>query len=396
MRKEKGGNKQTFKQYNRGLILKLIATGQCRFRVELSRHTGLTKMAVSNIVSELIEQDLVVECETEQNDQVGRNSINLRISPKAPKTIGVLIFRDRCEAILCDFHLNILKKKCIYLERINEEMLVEIIYDLVDTMVAGESDILGIGVASIGPVDLKQGLILEPFHFFGIKNISVVALLENRYNVPVFMDHDNQSGALAEKLYGNGKEFNDFLLLGISRGIGSGIILDGKLYCNQRGLAPEIGHVSIDYKGKTCVCGNRGCLEMYAATSVVLDLLRSATGEHLSFNEYCLRDQDPAVDKIFSDMMKKIAAALTNYVNMLNPDLILMGHEAVFLADRYMALLEREVNRLKFNSDEIHVKVRKPYFMEDAQLVGAACNVINQVFKGELIFNAFQNEESTS
>ena len=82
---DKGRNSQINKQHNRGLVLKLIATGQCRIRAELARQTGLTKMAVTNIVSELIDLNLLVESVVEPDDLLRKNAIVLQISPEAPK-----------------------------------------------------------------------------------------------------------------------------------------------------------------------------------------------------------------------------------------------------------------------------------------------------------------------
>lgn len=384
----KGRNSQINKQHNRGLVLKLVATGQCRIRAELARQTALTKMAVTNIVSELIAQDLIIESDSDNYDQLRKNSIILQISPKAPKIIGILIFRDRCESVLCDLHLNIIRRERINIEQITGELLVQTIFSLIDALISIEPNILGIGVASIGPIDRSSGMILEPRYFYNIRNIKIVELLKERYKVPIYLDHDNQCGALAEMLYGYGKDYNDFILLGISRGIGSGIVLDGKLQFNHQGLAPELGHVSIDYKGLECVCGNKGCIEMYVATPVIRDALRNSTGRTMNFREFCSIENDDRVDVVFRDVIHKLAAALTSSVNLLNPELILLGHDSVYFPDKYVKLLEEEINHLKFTSQDRLIKVKKAYFKEDSQLLGAVCNVIVQAFEGNLIFSS--------
>ena len=194
-------------------------------------------------------------------------------------------------------------------------------------------------------------------------------------------------------LYGFGKGVRDFILIGISKGIGCGIVLDGKLQLNYQGLAPEIGHVCIDYQGPECVCGNKGCIEMYAATPVIRDQLRKATGYNLSFREFCQIEEDIRVDEVLQDSIHKLAVTLTSTVNILNPELILLGHDSVYLSNKYVVLLEKEINRMKFTDSDRVVKVRKAYFKEDAQLYGAVCNVISQVFEGRLIFNAEEGED---
>ena len=234
------------KKHNRGQILKLIATDTCNSRVELAAHMGMTKMAITNMVSELSDKGLLKEDGVDQSEGVGRNPISLRIPGSAPKIIGVLILRDRCEAVLCDFYLNVLQRKTVKLEQPEKKELIMIIYDLVETMLEYDKNILGIGISCIGPIDFDRGMILNPPYFFGIHDIPVASLLEDKYSLPVFMDHDNQSAALAELLYGNGKNRDSFMLLGMARGVGCGIVKNGLLYVDSRKLAPEIGHLSID------------------------------------------------------------------------------------------------------------------------------------------------------
>ena len=112
-----GVNNTRLKQQNRGLILQLIATGECSSRIELAQQTGLSKMTVTYIVNEFLEQGVLEEREKMQVDGKGRNPIQLCISHRAPKLIGVHIHRERCSVFLCDMHLQVLKKTGIPDER---------------------------------------------------------------------------------------------------------------------------------------------------------------------------------------------------------------------------------------------------------------------------------------
>lgn len=385
----KGGNSKTYRQLNRGLMLKLIATGVCTSRAELARRTGLTKMAVTNIVSEMLEQHLIEETSAVQNEEVGRNPIRLKISGKCPKIIGVLIFRSRLEVVLCDFSLKILRRETRVMKEAcvtNSQGLMDQLYEMVDRLKKKERNILGIGVASIGPVDVKNGMILEPLYFWDIKNIPIVELLTERYQLPVFLNHDNQSGALAELLYGYGNEYKDFLFLGLGRGIGCGMVMNGSLYENQSGLPSEIGHTSIDYQGEQCTCGNKGCLELYATTPVVEERLQRETQKDYRFTQFCRAGSDPAAEEVFADVMKKLAAALVNYVNILNPGLILLGHDGIYLPENAIAVLKKEVNSRRFFHNAAEIDIKKTQFGADAQLLGGACQVLQQAFLGKMLF----------
>ena len=142
------------KNRNRGTVLRLIATKRCRSRIELSKTMGLTKTAISKIVTELMEAGFLIETKKQENAELGRNPIGLDIAETAPLQIGVLIMRDYCEAVLCNMKLDILKQQKVYQNWNTKEELMETVYSLVDQMLYGVENVGGIGVASIGPLDI--------------------------------------------------------------------------------------------------------------------------------------------------------------------------------------------------------------------------------------------------
>jgi transcriptional regulator of PTS gene len=381
-----GKNSISSKQYNRGLILQLIATGVCRTRIELSKMTRLAKMTVTNIIAEFIERDIVVECEEELTEVCGRNPILLKISEKAPKVIGLLIFRDRIEAVLCSLDMKILDTESICFDDLTEGQLIEDSYSVVDRILQKENNVLGIGVAVIGPVDIKNGIIINPPRFYGIENVNILKALKEKYTLPMYLDHDNNSAALAEKLFGTGKGVQDFIFLGVSNGIGSGIISNGAVFHNHLGFEPEIGHMSIERNGILCSCGNRGCLEMYASSYVILERLRSATGKNIDYAGFCKMKNCQEVDRIFEEMIGDISVALISSINVMHSELIVLGHDCIDWDEKYVQLLEDIINEKKMVHDLSRVHVRKAFFGKNAQLIGAAANIVNQAFKGEILF----------
>ena len=383
---KRGINNHNLKEGNRGLLLKLIATGICSSRAELARHSGLSKMAVSNIITEFIGQDIIAEKEPEQVSGQGRNPITLCISQRAPKIIGVALHRDECVVVLADLNLNILKRLSM---PVNEEVsahLLAAVCTLIDQAIPAEERILGIGVGSVGPVDIKRGMILNPPNFYGIRNLAVTAYLYERYQLPVYLDSQYNCAALAEKYYGFGRDYHDFIFVGIMNGIGSGIISDERIFRNSNGLTSEIGHVSINCGGNKCSCGNTGCLETYAGTRVVTEKLRQITGDDKSFREFCVTaegTEEGKVDAVFREMAEHLACALISTVNLLNAQTVIIGHEGYFIPNKYLVYLEEIINRQKLSGDYRHVKVIKSFFQEEAHLRGCVCGILNRVFEGK-------------
>lgn len=385
MKKGIGKNLSTSKQYNRGLILQLIATNEATSRIELATTTMLTKMTITNIVSEYIEHGIVEQCEEKITEGSGRNPIRLRIAEKAPTVIGLYITRDKIEAVLCTLGLEILNRKVMPFKTLKKEEVRQYSYHVIDQLLA-ETDlkVLGIGVAVMGPVDINNGIILNPPHFFGIENVNITQFLEERYGLPVVVDHDQNSAAQAEVLFGAGKNVQDFIFLGITKGIGSGFVSDGKVFHNKMGMASELGHISIDRNGKRCACGNRGCLEVYACVDAMEEKLRKVTGENHTFQEFCKMKKRRDVDKVLREMVDDIAVAIVSGINILHPQLVILGNECMDWDDKYVYLLEEKVNEEKFTQNYGRVPIRKAYFGKDSQLLGAAANVLYHMFSGKL------------
>ena len=387
MSAEQGINYRDIKTQNRALIFKLISTGKCSSRVELAKESGLTKMSVSNIVSDFIDMGIVMESHTGTSHGVGRCPIILDIAEDGPKVVGLHIGREYCSVALCDLKLNNYKTIYKKLEIYTKEGLIDLITKLVDDILENEENVLAIGVGSIGPLDLERGIILNPPNFYGITNIHIVDILKSRYDIPVFMESEYNNAALAEKYYGDGKDIDDFIFLGITNGIGSGVILNGSLMKNSSLLSSELGHVSIDFNGNYCDCGNRGCIETYASATVIHNRLKLETGLDISFKEFCERAEDSKIDRILLEMMEYLSYGLISSINMFNPQVIMLGDRGVSLPDKYLQYLEMKINHYKLSKSYNYVKIVKPKFGEMAELAGSAVCVLEQIFKGNLLVN---------
>lgn len=381
MTKKTGMNNQNLKYQNRGLLLRLLCTHDGVSRIQLAQRTGLTKMTVSNIIAGLMEQDYVVERAPERNAGVGRNPIILDISPGAPKVLGVQLGREGVTAVLFDLKLRILKKEEEPFAQENTDSILQKLFRAVDRIRIQESNILGCGVSVVGSLDVGSGVVLNPPNFFGVSNLPLRRLLSNHMGLPVELNNDMNCAALGEKLFGAGREFHNFLYVGLSTGIGSGIIENDGLYQNSSGFAGELGHTSIDCNGPECGCGNRGCLEEYVGMPVIEARLREATGQAGDFASFCAQTEDPHVDVVLSDVIEKITRALVNAVNLLNPQAILVGHNGTHLPARYLEQMERELNRRKFSQDYLKIRVKKSRFGMDSSLYGSGCLALRQLFE---------------
>src|SRR5260370_15297906 len=125
--------------------------------------------------------------------------------------------------------------------------------------------ISGIGICSPGPLDPNAGIVINPPNLPCWRNFPLAAEVSQIYRVPVKLDNDANAAALAETLWGAGRGYRNVFYICIGTAIGTGIVLDGRIYHGRTGAAAEGGHLSIDYRGPRCGCGKRGCIEGLAS-----------------------------------------------------------------------------------------------------------------------------------
>jgi glucokinase len=131
------------------------------------------------------------------------------------------------------------------------------------------AEIVGIGVASPGPLDNRTGTIYAPPNLPAWHGVPLRDILQGQYQKPVFVENDANAAALGEYLFGAGQGSRDMVYLTVSTGIGGGVIVDGKLMEGVNGSAAELGHITIDWHGERCPCGNVGCLEALASGTAI-------------------------------------------------------------------------------------------------------------------------------
>jgi glucokinase len=133
----------------------------------------------------------------------------------------------------------------------------------------------GIGVGVPGSVDHARGIVLHPPNLPGWAEVPLSASLAMRWNVAVALDNDANCAALGEAMFGAGRGYRNFIGLTLGTGVGSGIIIDGKIHHGDKGYGGEFGHTSIDYNGPACGCGGHGCIEAYIGNRYLVSNARA-------------------------------------------------------------------------------------------------------------------------
>ena len=384
-----GANSLTVKEFNRSLVLKLICTHKDVSRIWLANETGLTRMTLSNIINGLIENGFLCNVhDLATENMVGRRPVKVDLAMNSPILAGIFVGRDAITGILMDLKANLLHRVCFDLDHSdNNESLIEKMIAEVDELARfTDRTILGFGVSSIGPVNIKDGIILKPTNFYGIHDIHVRELVEARTGLPVFLRNDMSAAALAEKYYGYGINVMDFVYIGITNGLGAGIVSGGELFQSKSGFSGEFGHMSIDHHGATCGCGNRGCIELYASAPNIIGTINQACGTDLKsvaeVSDLCAENTQAM--HVMLGILDKLAIAVTGIVNIVDPSRVIVASYGSLLDMRLIKYMEDRVNASILARENKSISVFKSKFGEEGHIIGAASIVADLIFSNHL------------
>ncbi|SFM23123.1 ROK family transcriptional regulator [Salibacterium qingdaonense] len=328
----KTGDQELVKKINKSIVLQTIQASSPISRAQISKESGLNKATVSGLVSELMEEDFVLEIGTGLSSG-GRKPVMLYFNQTAGYAIGIDLGVNYILAVLTDLQGQVVEK----IEEPLEEtfpgvvlpMLKNIINTLMETQPASSYGVVGIGVGVPGITDNNGSILFAPN--LNWEQVNVKQDLEQYFELPVVIENEAKAGAHGENIHGAGRKSSDFVYISLGIGIGTGIIIDDKLYKGARGMSGEMGHISIDANGKKCRCGNKGCWELYSSESTLLEQaakLPSMEGKELSLNQLIQEAEagNGEVLSLLSRIGEYVGIGLTNVVNTFNPEQIIIGN----------------------------------------------------------------------
>ena len=252
-----------------------------------------------------------------------------------------------------------------------------------------ERHISGIGIGVPGAIDHARGMVLYPPNLPAWQEVPLARLLAERWQVPVQLENDANCAALGERHFGAGRKHTNFIGLTLGTGVGSGIILDGRIYHGERGFAGEFGHMSIDGNGPRCNCGNRGCIEAYLGIHYLMrEAIPELKGDSISLlHQRACEDPDSLVPKDLSDAAdrgdatslhilrragERLGVAIASAANLLDvTTFIIGGGIAAAGAPLFDGIKESARSRvLKVHRD--HLAILPAELGNDAGMLGAA------------------------
>ena len=251
-------------------------------------------------------------------------------------------------------------------------------------------EVQSIGICAPGPLDPETGVILNPPNVPCWRNFPLGERVAAKYKTPVRVDNDANAAALAETRWGAARGYRYVFYATVGTGIGSGIVLDGRIYHGNTGSAGEGGHVSIDYRGPLCGCGKRGCIETLTAgpaigarargklaagpsRSMILDLAKgdvaAVTSEMVGT---AFAAGDPLAREILQETVELLTVWLGNIVDLFDPDILVMGGGVAAMLKPFFDEIKTRLPSWCVNPRASEIPLAMAHYGADAGIAGGA------------------------
>lgn len=312
---------------NRLLVLEVIRLHAPIARFEIAHRTGLTKPTVTHIVTELLKLGYVRELGRRYQSR-GQPAVELDINPHAAFSIGLHLDRDLLTAVLVNLKGQILRQSSQEIAPPAPKEALALLSasyrELVQASGIDSDLLLGIGLVTVGPLDIENGHVSTPPNFPGWQDVPLRQQLFDASGVPVFLDNNATAAAIGERWYGIGQNYRHFVYVYIGLGIGGGLILDGRIYRGAGFNAGELGHIVVKPNGPPCACGARGCLEAVASLTTLQRELGPGYGNHKTLSRN-LWEKDTALIAWLEEASDSFAQILGGIDNLLDVDAVIFG-----------------------------------------------------------------------
>ncbi len=380
-RSERGNSNDDVRRHNLSVVLGLVHRERNLSRAQLTRQTGLNRSTVAALVAELVERELVVETEPDATNSRGRPSPIVRPNPRVV-AISINPEIDAISIGVVGLGGTVIKKIRYITEHspsVGEAVNISAaVIEAMRSELDSRYRTVGIGVAVPGQVRASDGLVRMAPHL-GWQDEPFARLLQDATGFDVLADNDAHLGAMAESTFGAGRGLSDVIYVnGGASGIGGGIIAGGVPLGGVTGYAGEIGHTLVNSEGIACQCGAMGCLETEVRRENLLSVLKLDNADPDELESALLASSSPSVLAEVHRQLDFLAIALRNSINMLNPQLVIVGG---FLASIYAAApqyLEAQLAQQPLLASRDGLRITRAELGSDLLIIGA----------GELAFEA--------
>ncbi|WP_420628000.1 ROK family transcriptional regulator [Candidatus Leptofilum sp.] len=391
------GNRDLIKDINRSLVLNLIKNRGPISRTDLIRQSNLSAGTISNIASSLIADGIVQEM-GEGESSGGRRPVFLRLNHRAGFVIGLKLMEEAIMVAVTDLDAKVIFHQVLPLNIDSpspspEDVLTAVIQAIENTLAASaveRSRVVGIGIGMAGVIDGEKG-ICHYSPYFAWRDVDIASPIATHFDLPVYVENDVNTLTIVERWFGYGRDIPHFIVVTIGRGVGAGIVMNGQFYRGAFGGAGEFGHITM-LDGDPPVT-----LEQLASDNAILhyaqELVAQGSDTALSSVEnlnlativQAADEGDLLAQNLLADAGRWLGIGISTLVNLLNPQLIIVGGEGVQAGNWRLEPMREAIHKHGFNGLASSLEIVIEPLGDKTWARGAASLVLGELFKSPVL-----------
>ena len=395
---QRTGDLKLIQELNRSIILKTIQNYSPISRSEIAKKNKISSTTVTTAVKKLIRQGLVYE-EGIGRSSGGRKPILLRFSSDSKYTIAVAITNSVIKIAEANLEAKINRQEIFPVNKLTGKTFIEYLLKSISKFLEEYTNLkkcIGISVTSPGIISVDK-TVIHVNTKLKLKDVPLKEIIEKQFKLRVWLENDTNAIVLAEKRFGVYKKLKNLIYITIGDGVGAGIIVNDHIFRGHSGGTGEFGHTTIDMNGIICDCGNRGCLENYINWSAVYSkvlayVARGASTMMLELAKGDIKQVTPAIfrealeknDKlakeITSETAEYLATGIINLVNMLNPDVIILGGKLAYNNHFLISEVKKLVFKRALNILTNKLEICSISLGKDFRIIASAAIPLREIF----------------
>ena len=306
--------------------------------------------------------------------------------------VGVDLGGTKIYTALVDLEGNIIKEKTVEtLANEGEQAVMGRIIDTINYVIDGtdKDSIRSIGIGSPGPLDVKNGIIIQNSNL-PFKNFAIVKTIRETYDLPTYLDNDANVATLGEFMFGAGKGTENMVFITASTGIGGGAVLNGKLFRGATGNALEVGHTIVATEGPRCGCGNVGCAEAFGSGTAIGKRAKEAVASNVettlkNYEDVTAKEVfkeaangDRVAKNILETSLTYLGIAVANTITNFDPEKVVIGGGVINGGDIVLETIKEEVAKRCMKVFVDSCSIEKAKLGGQAGVLGAAALAITE------------------
>ncbi|MBV8147021.1 MAG: ROK family transcriptional regulator [Gammaproteobacteria bacterium] len=374
----RGTTQQSSAPFNRRIVLDVIRRQGRISRREIVELVSLSPQTVANITNELQTIGLIVARRIRGAKARGQPPIAFELNPNAGNSLGISLEPGRISAGLVNLVGEILERREVAIDTHDQRVVLASVVALIRELrrrPAAAERLWGIGVALPGPLVKTDISFVGPTTLEGWTDLAVLDELRDLTRLQVFYSVDSVAAALGETLFGVARSLDNFFYMHFGVGLGGTLVVNRSAYRGASGNATEIGHIPAVPGGKSCYCGNSGCLERYLSLQSLAEALgvSEAPQRDALIVAQLERNDDPALKGWCREAAERLRDAVCVIENMLDPATIVIGGSAPkLLVERLVALAQPLHHSVRGGVAAPTVRILLSERQEDSSILGAA------------------------